>query len=44
MELTLVIVAAAVGYVCYRNGKQHGSRAAFRVGWRRGRRSARRKQ
>ena len=40
MESILTVVCViGLAYWAFRQGKHEGSRAAFRVGWRRGRRS-----
>jgi len=42
---TAVTLAAAVGiYWAYTTGKRNGSKAAFKVGWRRGRQSLTRRR
>ena len=38
-SIVTLAVAAGIGYWAYTTGKRNGSKAAFKVGWRRGRRS-----
>lgn len=40
--IVTIAIAAGIGYWAYTTGKRNGSKAAFRFGWRRGRRAGRR--
>ncbi len=40
--IVTLALAAGIGYWAYTTGKRNGSKAAFKIGWRRGRASRKR--